>query len=114
MQVGMELIDAEGRRWKVRQIRRTGRAGSLVSWWFSSLLSGVPQSRIEHDLEALRPMTVRQVQDVVCSAMEAHPEFWCEDDERGTVLPARLEAVRAAEAIAHIHQILGLDTFEAY
>ena len=47
-QIGMEFVDADGRRWGVRSVRRTGRAGSL----FSLLLPfGPPQSRIEHDLE---------------------------------------------------------------
>lgn len=32
MQIGMELIDAEGRRWGVRSIRRTGRDQPLLRW----------------------------------------------------------------------------------
>jgi hypothetical protein len=113
MQAGMELIDVNGRRWRVTGVRRLGRAGSLVGWWLKSLLSP-PQSRIEQELEALGPLELKAVQERVCAAMEAHPEFWCEDDERATALPARLKEVRGVGSIADIHVVLGLDTFEAY
>jgi len=110
LQVGMELVDADGRRWVVRSVRRTGRAGSLLS----SLLSSPAQSRIEHELESLEPISLAEVQARVCKAMSSHPDFWCEDDERDTVLPARLAEVNAIAAIADIHQVLGLDSFHAY
>jgi hypothetical protein len=110
LQVGMELIDVEGGRWVVRSVRRTGRAGSLLS-----LLSlGPAQSRIEHELEPLEPISVEHVQARVCAAMEAHPDFWCEEDERNTVLPARLAEVKSTATIAGIHEVLGLDSFHAY
>ena len=110
LQVGMELVDADGQRWAVRSVRRTGRAGSLLSL----LLSGPAQSRIEHELESLGPISLADAQARVCRAMEAHPDFWCEDDERDTVLPARLAEVNATATIADIHQVLGLDSFHAY
>jgi len=46
--------------------------------------------------------------------MRAHPDIWCEDEERDTVLPARLAEVNAVAAIADIHEVLGLDSFHAY
>lgn len=110
LQLGMELIDAEGRRWLVRSVTRTGRAGSL----FSRLLFSPAQSRIEHELDLLEPVSLQAVQLRVCAAMEAHPDFWCEDDERHTVLPVRLAEVRAVTMIAAIHEVLGLDSFHAY
>lgn len=110
LQLGMELIDAEGRRWVVRSVRRTGRAGSLLS----VLLFSPSQSRIEHDLEPLASISLEEAQTRVCAAMEAHPDFWCEDDERDTVLPARLAEVRSTATIAGIHEVLGLDSFHAY
>lgn len=114
MQIDMELVDADGHRWIVRSVRRVGRAGSLVSSLIRSLLTSVPQSRIEQELEAMAPLTRDETCARVCSSMEAHPEFWCEDDERQTVLPERLARVRAVKSIAEIHDVLGLDTFEAY
>ena len=110
MQDGMELVDAEGRRWLVRSVQRTGRAGSLLS----RLLPGPAQFRIEHELELLEPISLAGAQARVCAAMRAHPDFWCEDDERDTVLPGRLAEVNAVTTIADIHEVLGLDSFHAY
>ena len=110
LQIGMELIDTEGCRWVVRSVRRTGRAGSLLS----RLLSSPAQSRIEHELESLQPLSLAEIQGRVCAAMEAHPDFWCEEADQATVLPARLAEVRAVATIAGIHEVLGLDSFHAY
>jgi hypothetical protein len=114
MQIGMELVEPSGRRWVVRSVRRLGRAGGLVSWLISSLLTASPQSRIEQELDALPALTLAETQARVCDAMKAHPEFWCEPDEFETVLPQRLAEVRATTRISQIHETLGLDTFEAY
>lgn len=114
MQHRMELVDADGRRWLVKSTRSTGRAGSVFTRWFRTFLTGVPQFRVEQELEVLEPLSLSQVHQRVCEAMEAHPEFWCEDDERETVLPVRLAEVRATPTIEAIHQVLGLDTFESY
>lgn len=110
LQVGMELVDAEGQRWVVQSVRRIGRAGSLLSL----LLPGPALSRIEHELEVLEPISLAEVQARVCSAMKSHPDFWCEEDELDTVLPARLAEVSATPSIADIHEVLGLDSFHAY
>jgi hypothetical protein len=114
MQEGMELIDISGSRWRVNSVKSLGRADSIFTRWLMVLLTGVPQFRIEQELEALPGVSLEGVQEKVCAAMEAHPEFWCEDDERDTVLPKRLAEVRATGNIAAIHEVLGLDTFEAY
>jgi len=53
-QSGMELVDVEGRCWVVRSVRRTGRGAPLLAWLLSHLLS-TPQSRIEHELDAMAP-----------------------------------------------------------
>lgn len=111
LQIGMELVDSEGRRWVVRSVRRTGRAGSLLSLL---LPLGPAQLRIEHELEPLAPTSLADVQARVCEGMRSHPDFWCEDDERDTVLPARLAEVNATAAISAIHEVLGLDSFHAY
>lgn len=110
LQLGMELIDADGRRWLVHSVKRIGRAGSL----FRRLLYSPAQLRIEHELEALQPVSLAETQDRVCAAMKAHPDFWCQEDELDTVLRAQLAEVTAATTISGIHDVLGLDTFEPY
>jgi len=113
MQSGMELIDVDGRRWVVRSVCRTGRAEPLLRWLFSCVLS-MPQSRIEHELDAMDPVTLEEVKARACAAMEAFPQDYCDADELETVFPERLRSVRAAQNIAAIHDLLGLDSFMAY
>ena len=114
MQRDLELIDAQGQRWVVTSVRTIGPAGSIPGRWFSTLLTGKPQFRIEHELKALEPLSVGEVKDRVCAAMRAHPDFWCEPDERDTVLRERIADVQATKTIVDIHETLGLDTFEGY
>jgi hypothetical protein len=113
MQSGMELIDADGQRWIVRSIRRLGRGRPLMAWLVSALLS-TRQSRIEHDLEALAPVSLDEVKDRVCASLEAFSRDYCADDERDEVLEPLLAKVRAVKDIASIHAPLGLDSFMAY
>ncbi len=110
LQLGMELIDADGRRWLVQSVKRIGRAGSI----FRRLLYSPAQSRIEHELESLQPVSLPETQDRVCAAMIAHPDFWCEEVERDIVLPLLLAEVKGTATIACIHEVLGLDSFHAY
>jgi len=112
-QSGMELVDVEGRRWVVRSVRRTGRGAPLLAWLLSHLLS-TPQSRIEHELDAMAPLTLDDVKARVCASLESFPQDYCLDDERETVLAELLESVRAAKDIAALHELLGLDSFMAY
>jgi hypothetical protein len=113
MQVGMELIDADGRRWRVRSIRRTGRAEPLARWLLSILLS-TPQSRIEHDLERLEPVSLAEVQDRTCASLNMFSRDYCADDEREEILEPLLSQVRSAHDFASVHEGLGLDSFKAY
>ena len=110
-QDGMELIDATGRRWRVRSIRRTGRAGSLIYllWIF-----GPPQSRIEHDLEHLEAVALADVQRRTCAAMEAHAEDYFEGDGRASEFEPLLAQVSRADSITEIYELLQPDTFEPY
>lgn len=112
-QIGMELIDARGQRWAVRSVRRTGRAGSLPRWLFASLLS-TPQFRIEHELEPLEAVSLKEVQERACASLEAFPDDYCLDDERDTVLAPLMAKVRMTKSIGEIHDLLGLDSFMAY
>ncbi|MDB5476473.1 MAG: hypothetical protein JWP49_1984 [Phenylobacterium sp.] len=113
LQDGMELVDAEGRRWQVLSVRPVKRVGHILTRWAKDLLTGVPQFQVEHELNQLSRLTLPQVQQRVCEAMEAHPEFWCDDGYQAD-FPQRLAEVGRAPTIEAIHEVLGLDTFESY
>ena len=113
-QVGLELIDARGHRWIVRSFRRVGPAESFVRSVFTALLTARPQSRIEHELEAVEPVVLAQVQDRACASLEAFAQDYCLEDERDTVLAALIADVKLTKQIAEIYELLGPDTFQSY
>lgn len=113
MQVGMELIDADGRQWVVRSVRRTGRGEPLLPWLVSFILS-TPQSRVEHELDELQSVSLAEAQDRACASVEATSSDYCADDEREEILEPLLAQVRSAKSIARIYELLGLDSFMAY
>ncbi|WP_374576069.1 hypothetical protein [Phenylobacterium sp.] len=113
MQDGMEIIASDGRRWRVLSVTRTGRAEPLLS--LRRLLGAPPQSRIEHELEALEPVTLKEVQARARASIKAHPDFWSEGEEgREAELRNRLADVDRVTAIGSLVDTLGLDTFESY
>ncbi|HTI67766.1 MAG TPA: hypothetical protein VL460_09515 [Caulobacteraceae bacterium] len=107
LQIGIEIIDLEGRRFIVRSVRRVGRDRPLLRWIVGFLLAG-PQYRIEHELEPLKPLSLEETQEKVCVRMRAHPECW-QDHE--LTLPELLEGVAATRTIGEIHALLSLDDF---
>lgn len=111
MQSGMELIDAGGRRWRVVSIRRTGRAGSVLS-----LIPGFgpPQSRIEHELEALEPVSIEEVRRRARVALEAHSAEDYYGDDGQADFRKLLASVARAKGIARIYDLIQPDTFEPY
>ena len=109
----MEFVDAKGKLWQVQSVRSTSRAGPILTRWLTSLLTGVPQFKLEHNLTPLPTLTLQAIQRRVCEAMEAHPEFWTDDGYQAD-LPGRIAEVRATPTISAIHGVLGLDTFESY
>jgi hypothetical protein len=113
MQANMELVDAGGRRWIVRAVRRTGRAQSLLMWIISHLIS-TPQSRIEHELEAMPPISIEETKKRVCASMRVFPGYYGDSDEVDADLEARIAEVRATKSNAEILDVLGLDSFMAY
>lgn len=114
MQAGMEIVDAEGRRWVVRSVRRLGRARPLIPWLVSALLTGAPQTRIEHELDQLEPIALGEAQARTCASLRAFPQDWGAEDENDPELERRMAEVRATPTIAAIHDVLGLDSFMAY
>lgn len=107
MQDGMEIIDADGRTWRVASIVRVGGVG--LSLGLSCFLAGV--MRIDHELEALPRQTLTEVKSRVQACMKARPEDWIWPD---VDLPQRLAEVQVVVSIAGIHDVLGLDHFRAY
>lgn len=113
LQDGMELIDVSGRRWRVEAIAKLGFAEPFLRRLIARFLYPT-QFKIEHRLVPLDALQLKAVQERVCTAMRAHPLFWCEEDEIDTVLVSRLQEVRSVQSIAAIHDLLGLDTFQSY
>jgi hypothetical protein len=110
-QLGMELVDVRGQRWVVRSIRRTGRAGSLLSLL---LIFGQPQSRIEQDIEPLPPLSIDEVRRRAYAAMEAHAINYLEGEDPEIEFKPLLAKVGKARSVAEIYDLLQPDTFEPY
>jgi hypothetical protein len=111
MQQGMELIDASGSRWQVLAVRRTGRAGSILS-----LLPGFgpPQSRIEQELEPLPSVSLAEVQQRARESLETFKSDYggFEGDEAEFSL--LLDKVSRARSVTELYELLQPDTFEPY
>lgn len=109
MQIGMALIDADLRQWKVLSVTRTGRAGR---WWDVLRIFGPPQSRIVQDLEALAPVSMAEVRRLACLAMETFSESYLEGDDPAVEFEPRLENIRRAKSVSEIYDLIHPDTFE--
>ena len=109
-QLGMELVDASLKRWRVMSVRRTGRAGSFLSllWIF-----GPPQSRVELELEAMPAVTMDEVEARALKAMEIMKEYYY-GEEGEKEYADTLKAIRRTKTVAKIYDLLSPDTFEAY
>lgn len=111
MQVGMELIDAQGRSWRVLSIRRTGRAGSILS-----LIPGFgpPQSRIEQELEALPDVSLTEAKRRARASMEKFSWDYSAFEGGEAEFADRLRQLDNAKTFAELYDVVGADTFEAY
>jgi hypothetical protein len=110
LQNGMELVDAELRRWRVLAVRRTGRAGSFLSLL---LPFGPAQSRIDHELEPMNPMSIEEVRLRIRAGIAAHEENY-HQGERDAEFQALLDAVMRAPSVRSLYETLQPDTFEPY
>ena len=111
IQDGMELIDAKGRRWQVLTIRRTGRAGSVLS-----LLPGFgpPKSRIEQELQELPGASLAEVQQKMRESMETFRADYTGFDGDEAEFSSLLERVSQTRSVAELYELLQPDTFEPY
>ena len=113
MQRGKEIVDGDGRRYRVRSIRKLGRYRALPIWFLKSLLT-TPQYRIAHDLEPLGPLSLEEIKQRVHVCMRAHPLYWSEEADFDTVLVEQLANAEACRSVAEIFEVLGLDWFQSY
>lgn len=110
-QLGMELVDADGYRWMVLAVSRTGRAGSFLSIPF---IFGLPQSRIELELEQVEAISIEGARQRACAALEVHAENYYDGGEPDAEFESLLESVKCAPSIADIYELLQPDTFESH
>lgn len=113
LQVGMELIDNEGKRWRVLGLRKIGRNRSFLPWFLWALLAG-PLYRIEQTLEVLEPVTLAEIKEMALRSMEATASDWGPEDQRELYFDPVVEVVKAATSVEEIFAHLGLDSFMAY
>lgn len=114
LQIGMELVDADGRRWIVRSVTRIGRAKPWLTSVVELLMYAKMQSRIEHELDALEPLSLDEVKARACAMVEAFPEDYGHYVESDNLLAPMLAEVHAAKDIASLPDLLGLDSFKSY
>ena len=110
-QAGMELIDADLRRWGVTSIRRIGRAGSILSYL---LIFGPPQSRIEQEVEPLPAISLADVQIRACRSMDLFSKEHYYGDDGQAEYRQTLADVRSTRSVTEIYDLLNPDTFEPY
>jgi hypothetical protein len=111
IQIGMELVDADLQRWRVLAVRRTGRAGSLLSLF---LPFGPTQARIEHELQAMEAISIEDARLRAIRAMEAHISDYLDGDDREAEFEPLLASVKRARSIEEIFDLLQPDTFEPH
>ena len=107
LQDGMELIDAAGRAWRVRSIRRVGGVG--LSLGLKCFFARV--SRIEHDLERLPDASLADFKRKVQDCVRAQRDVYVWEDE---TLEQKLEEVARFGNFADLDAAYGLDHFRAY
>ncbi|WP_312161597.1 hypothetical protein [Phenylobacterium sp.] len=113
MPLGMDLIDADGAQFRVVALHNKGRADPLLPWLLKAMLSG-RQYRIEYVIAPLEKMSLEDLKARIGKSLEAFPSDYCLEDERDTVLLPLLAAVQAADGVAELFTLLGLDSFESY
>jgi len=108
MQEGMEVVDRDGRSWRVRSVRRVGPARFSLRTLLRKL------SKIEHEWEERPSLTLAEAKDRVCVSVAAHADDLLHFPDDAEELAARQAEVRAADSIAAIHKLFGFDHFMGY
>lgn len=105
-QIGMEMVEATGRSWRVVSVERSGYVPFTWSRVFRQRLY-----RVIHQLEPGPTLSLAEVQARVCASFDAFPDYWRDDTTDETAIPARKAEVLAVKSIAEIHSIVGFDYF---
>lgn len=101
--MGMELVDAGGRSWRVVSMRGTERV-KRRGWDLLNFLAPVPW-RLEYELEPVPEMTLDEVQRRACKAFESErPEYEAHDEMH--LYAAELAKIRSARSVAEIYDLL--------
>lgn len=111
LQLGLELIDSEGRRWIVRSIRRIGRDRPLLPWLFVAALSG-PLWRIEQEVDAMSPIAFEEIRDRAVQATRLLDEHYYTDDDKAE-LRQLVATVGRAKDVATIIEVMNPDSFKS-
>ncbi len=78
-QLGMTLIDRDGRCWKILSVVKRGLGGPW--WWRLPGLFFGQLYRVEYELADLEPMSVEAIKDRVIEIVRGSPEDWGFDDD---------------------------------
>jgi len=111
--IGTELVDANFRRWVVRAVKKVGNARPWFIRPFTYWLLA-PQFWVDHDLESLEPISLKEVKDRIRLSMQIYPPEWSHEDDLDTVIATDFADLEAAGSIAEIYERFQPDTFEAY
>ncbi len=117
---GMVLVDAAGRSWSVSI---TGVAPDPLDRGFwgviMKLLGARPTPRIQHELVEGPPVSFEGLRALICTAIDANPEDWREDEaiagedgpaqDEQMLLERRKARVRATSSPEELISLLSLD-----
>ena len=73
LQLDMELVDIEGRRWMVRSVTMVGRADRGFRQLISKMGFKEPLWRVDLEVDALDRVTLEEMQDRACACVQADP-----------------------------------------
>jgi hypothetical protein len=105
-QIGMEMVEATGRSWRVVSVKRSGYVPFTWSRIFRPRLF-----KVVHQLEPGPILSLAEVQARVCASFDAFPDYWRDDTTDEGAIPARKAELLAVKSIADIHSIVGFDYF---
>lgn len=109
--VGMELVDAHGRSWRVTSVMRIGREWSLLKHAFMRLVAN-PPIRIDYALETLPDVDFDRVKERCCIDVERQVADLAELPEDGPAAAARLrDLVQKATTAQEVYDIVQPDWF---
>lgn len=105
---GLEIIDMDGRQWKVVSARRVGYARPWY-WTIFRMLLSIPLYRIEYDFEEKPDASLAEVQDRVCEIFKIYRDEDDYTDEYKAETIADIATLRATTRIDELPPLLEWD-----